>query len=246
MDQVRSDVRDGVAVVTLDRPERRNALTADMADELVAVLRQIEDTPEVGALVLRGEGETFCAGADLGTLDEVVADPLGEPHFTDIERIYDAFVRFGDVGVPTIAAVTGAAVGAGLNLALAADLRIVASDVRLLSGFLRIGLHPGGGHFRLLTRVAGAEAASAIGLFGQEVDGRRAVELGLAWMHVPSDEVVPTAVDIARKVAGEPGLMRRAARAFRTQSREPLSWSTAVQVERSPQLWSFKRKSQGS
>ena len=99
--------------------------------------------------------------------------------------------------MPTIAAVLGAAVGAGINLMLATDLRIVAEDARLISGFLRIGLHPGGGHFGLLAGRAGAEAAAAAGIFGEEISGVRAVQLGLAWEALPAEQVEQRAAELA-------------------------------------------------
>ena len=95
--------------------------------------------------------------------------------------IYDSFYRLGQVRVPTVAAVRGSAVGAGMNMLLAADLRIVAQDARLLCGFLKRGMHPGGGHFVILSRLIGREAAAAMALFGEEINGDKAVELGLAW-----------------------------------------------------------------
>ena len=93
---------------------------------------------------------------------------------------YRAFARVGEILAPTVAAIRGACVGAGVNLALAPDLRTVADDARIVAGFLRLGIHPGGGDFSLLGRSGGREFAAAIGLFAEEINGRRAVELGLA------------------------------------------------------------------
>src|SRR5207249_9322010 len=139
------------------------------------------------------------------------------------------------------AAVRGAAVGAGLNLALAADLRIVARDARLISGFARIGVHPGGGHFGLLTRAAGRQAAAAMGLFGCEVSGDRAVSLGLAWQAVDDAEVDAVAFDLARRAAADPPLAREMVASLRRQDGWP-SWDAGVAIERAPQLWSFRRR----
>lgn len=105
---------------------------------------------------------------------------------------------------PTIAAIRGGAVGAGLNLALATDLRVVAEDARLSSGFMPIGIHPGRGHSALLARATGREVANAIQLFGQAITGVRAVELGLAWTATPADAVVPTALDLAEGAGRRP------------------------------------------
>jgi enoyl-CoA hydratase len=242
--EVELEVNAGVAVVTLAAPERRNALTPQMAEELVEVLDRADAEPGVGAVVIRGGG-SFCAGAHLGTLSGAGADPAGEETYAGLSAVYASFVRVGSVTVPTIAAVRGAAVGAGLNLALATDLRIVARDVRLLSGFQRIGIHPGGGHFVLLSRVAGREAAAAMGLFGEEVDGSRAVELGLAWSAVDDDQVESRALELASRVAADPALARAAARSFRLETGPPaVPWDVAVQAERPSQMWSMRRKNQ--
>jgi enoyl-CoA hydratase len=145
--------------------------------------------------------------------------------------------------VPTIAAVRGAAVGAGINLMLAADLRIVADDARLISGFLRIGLHPGGGHFGLLAGRAGAEAAAAAGLFGEEISGLRAVQLGLAWEALPSEHVDERAAELARRPARDPQLARKATASLRIELGPPrLPWAAALEVERGAQLWSLRRR----
>jgi enoyl-CoA hydratase len=142
--------------------------------------------------------------------------------------------------VPSIAAVRGAAVGAGINLMLATDLRIVAEDARLISGFLRIGLHPGGGHFGLLAGRAGAEA----GIFGEEISGLRAVQLGLAWEALPSEQVEERAAELARRAASDPQLARKATASLRTELGPPrLPWAAALEVERGAQLWSLRRRS---
>lgn len=246
MQDVRYEVIDGVAVITLDAPDRRNALTPRMATELASAVDDADANAEVGAVVVTG-GSSFCAGAHLRNLDAVKADPAGDANYQAIEGIYDAFVRLGTAKTPTIAAVRGAAVGAGVNLALAADVRIVAHDARLLSGFARIGLHPGGGHFALLARTAGRETAAALGLFGREVSGTRAAELGLAWQAVEDAQVEPVALDLARHAAADPALSRRMTPSFRQETEQPgLPWTAAVQVERAPQMWSFRRAGSGA
>jgi enoyl-CoA hydratase len=142
-----------------------------------------------------------------------------------------------------VAAVRGAAVGAGLNLALATDLRIVSRTARLLPGFAQIGIHPGGGHFTLINRVAGREAAAALGLFGDEVDGERAVSLGLAWAAYDDAAVQDEAMAIAGRVARDPALARRMVASFRRETAPGgLPWDVSVELERSPQMWSLRRR----
>ncbi|WP_254920608.1 enoyl-CoA hydratase/isomerase family protein [Blastococcus mobilis] len=137
----------GVAVVTLNAPDRRNALTPAMVDELIATFDEVDAKPQVGALVVRAEGKSFCAGGDIATLTSAGKDPAAPEAYEGMGKIYDSFYRLGQVKVPTVAAVRGSAVGAGMNMLLATDLRIVAKDARLFAGFLKRGMHPGGGHF---------------------------------------------------------------------------------------------------
>src|ERR1700734_121882 len=180
------EVHNGVAFITLNAPATRNALNNELAEQFVAACDVADRDPAVGAAVIAGAGGTFCSGAERGHLDEVGRDPAEDRRYTSQGGIYRAFTRVGQMQVPTIAAVRGAAVGAGINLMLATDLRIVAEGARLISGFLRIGLHPGGGHFALLAGRAGGEAAAAAGLFGEEISGLRAGQPGLAWQALPS------------------------------------------------------------
>lgn len=236
------EVTDGVALLTVDAPEVRNALTPQMGRELALACDTVDADPAVGAAVVRGAGGTFCSGADRRTWDPT-ADQTEDATFRDTGAVYGAFRRVGTLAVPTIAAVRGAAVGAGINLALATDLRIVARDARLLAGFLRIGLHPGGGFFTLAGRSAGREATAAMGLFGEEVDGLRAAEIGLAWRAVEDAEVEPTALALAAGPARDPDLAREAVRSFRTELGPPgLPWDAALEFERATQMWSQRRR----
>ncbi|CAN5457129.1 enoyl-CoA hydratase [soil metagenome] len=235
-------VDNGVATLTLAAPQRRNALTPTMARELVAALDRVDADDSVGAVVIRGAGGSFCAGAHTATLLGAASDPAEENTYASLSAIYAAFTRVGTIRPMTIAAVRGPAVGAGLNLALATDLRIVARDARLMSGFQRIGLHPGGGHFVLLSRLAGREAAAAMALCGAEIDGDRAAQLGLAWQSVADEAVEDRAFELAREAAKDPELARATVRTFRLETGPPaLGWDVAVQVERAPQMWSMRR-----
>lgn len=234
---------DGVATITLDAPERRNALTVEMAEELVAACEELDADTSVGAVVLRGAGGFFCAGGDRDTLDAAGRDPASPETYSAIGAVYRSFARVGELEAPTIAAVRGGAVGAGLNLMLATDLRIVAPDARIISGFLPIGLHPGGGHGALLGRSGAREAAPALALFGERIDGTRAAELGLAWAAVEDDDVDATAHELAARAAADPELARRTAASLRTVLGPPaLAWGAALELERASQMWSMRRK----
>jgi enoyl-CoA hydratase len=232
----------GVAVVTVSSPEVKNALTPEMAEELVACCDEIDGTPEIGAAIVRGDGGTFCSGADRRRWTPGV-DQAEEATYRQNGAIYQAFFRVGHLQVPTIAAVRGAAVGAGINLMLATDLRIVARDARILAGFLRIGLHPGGGYFTISQRTAGREATAAMGLFSEEISGARAAEIGLAWRAVDDAEVDDVALELAARPASDPALAREALRSFRIQTSAPgLTWDAAVSFERPTQMWSQRRR----
>ncbi len=241
-DEVLLEVDGAVAVVTLNAPQRRNALTPAMASELIAAFDEVDARTELGAVVVRGVGRSFCAGGDVQTLTDAGRDPAAPDAYAGMGAIYDSFHRLGQVHAPTVAAVRGSAVGAGMNLLLAADLRIVARDARLLCGFLKRGMHPGGGHFVLLSRLVGREAAAAMALFGEEVDGETAVRLGLAWETLDDDAVDARALELATRVAKDPALARTAVANFRKEAGPPgVSWEIATQFERPAQMWSMRR-----
>lgn len=236
-------VSEGVAVITLNVPHKRNPIDADLAARLIGVCEDIDADPSIGGAVIQGAGGYFCSGGDRGELAAISAAPASSEGMAATQRIYDAFLRFGRLAVPTVAAIRGGAVGAGMNLALAADIRIVARDAVLASGFTRLGVHPGGGHFTLLTRVVTPEAATVLGVLGEPVDGERAVRLGLAYECQDDEEVESRAFALARLGGLDPELGRAAIRSLRTEVGPPaLSWQAAVPLEQSAQVWSFGRK----
>lgn len=245
--EVNLERADGVATLILDAPDRRNALTLSMARELAAACDEIDADASVGAVVVRGSGGYFCAGGDRQTLAEAGRDPAAPEAWEGIGDVYRSFARVGELQPPTIAAIRGGAVGAGVNLAFATDLRVVANDAKIISGFLPIGLHPGGGHGVLLGRTGIREAAAAMALFGERIDGARAAQLGLAWAAVEDDEVEAKAAELAAAPAADPELARRVAKSLRAQLGPPaLPWPVALDMERASQMWSMRRKSLGS
>jgi enoyl-CoA hydratase len=247
-EEVQLEVDGGVATLTLAAPDRRNSLTIEMAQGLIAACEQIDADAAVGAVVVRGSGGYFCAGAHRDVLANAGVEPSAPATFAGMGLVYDSFVRVGALQPPTIAAVVGGAVGAGVNLAYATDLRIVAEDAKLLAGFLRIGLHPGGGHFALSGRLAGREATMAASVFGEPLTGRRAAELGIAWEALPAHEVEPRAREIAARAGADPELARRTVRSARQElGPPPVPWAVALDAERAAQMWSLRRRhEQGS
>ena len=242
MSEIELSVDGHVAVITLAASDRRNALTPPMAADLVEACEEVDRNTEIGAVVVTG-GAYFCAGAHRDTLAGAGADPLGEPAHSDLSIIYRSFARVGELEPPTVAAIRGGAVGAGTNLAFATDLRVVATDARIMAGFLRIGLHPGGGFFVLSGRTAGRETTAALGLFGEEVSGRRAAELGIAWDAVPDADVESRARELATRAGADPELARRTARSFRNElGPPPVPWPIGLDAERAAQMWSLRRR----
>ncbi len=236
--------RDGpVGIVTLDAPDRRNALVPAMAAELEAACAEIDADDGVGAVVLRATGPTFCAGAHRALLSEVAEDPAETARFDTLDAVYRAFTRVGALSVPVVAAVRGDAVGAGVNLMLAADLCIVAETARVMSGFVHLGLHPGGGHFALLGRAGGRTAAAAAGLFGENLTGAQAAALGLAWQALPAEAVEPRALELAQRAGARPRMARAMVRSFRAELGPPaLPWTAALELERGVQMWSLRNR----
>ena len=229
--------RERVALLTLDVPERRNALTAELVGEIVATVDRLEDDDGTGALVVTGAPPAFCSGADVGTLGAVSS---GVEDRGALPSIYDGFLRVYRCTLPTVAAVNGPAVGAGLNLALACDLRVAAPSARFDCRFARIGLHPGGGHTRLLTEAVGPQAAAAMVLAGESPDGRRAAEIGLAWTCVDDGDLLDEATRLAARAAGLPRELARRVKASLRETPWLASLDDAVSLELERQRWSLE------
>ncbi len=208
MTEVRSEVRsavvDGVAVLTLDAPDRRNAMTLPMCDEVAALCDALEADESVGALVVTGAGSAFCAGADLSHL----GGGHGRSTEDGLMAIYEGFLRIARSPLPTIAAVNGPAVGAGMNLALACDLRLAARSARFDARFLNLGIHPGGGHTWMSQRIVGPQTTAATVLFGEIVDGAEAERVGLVWRCVDDDALIALLDELPKRplLAGRHGL----------------------------------------
>ncbi|MEY2398944.1 MAG: hypothetical protein QOJ00_2118 [Actinomycetota bacterium] len=227
---------DGVALVTLNAPERRNAMDLAMVGEIVAVMEQLEADDVVGAVVVTGEGKGFCAGAALDHL----ADP-GADAKAGLRNIYAGFLAFATCAKPTIAAVNGAAVGAGMNLALACDLRVASTEARFDARFLDLGLHPGGGHTWMLQRLIGPQAAAAAVLFGQSFYGAEAVRVGLAYDCVEPDQLLTRSFELAARAASMPRELSRRTKATFKQMWDVDNIDDAVTTELEVQAWSLQQ-----
>ena len=228
---VRCDVSDFVAVVTLDDPERRNAINAAMNAQLLDLFADLESRDDVRAVVVTGAPPAFCAGADLSVLRSA-GDAEG------LRSIYSGFLRVASSSLPTVAAVNGAAVGAGVNIALACDVIVAGESARFDSRFLRIGIHPGGGHLWRLVRRTSDQTARAMVLFGEVLDGRRAADVGLAWRCVPDAELLDVSVALARGACDAPVALMARTKATLEDVAAVTSPDAAVDAELEPQAWS--------
>lgn len=235
---VNVETRGRVAVVTLVDVERRNAMSAPMVAEIVAAFDRLESDDAIGAAVVTGEPPAFCSGANLSNLGRM-SEGRSEP--SSVVSIYEGFLRVLRSSLPTIAAVNGPAVGAGLNLALACDLRMAGESARFDTRFLKIGIHPGGGHVWMLERAVGPQAAAAMVLFGEVLTAGRALEVGLAWAVHPDGDLLDAAVDLAARAADVPKDLT--ARTKETLRRAPwqASLEDAVATEVEHQTWSLGR-----
>lgn len=204
------ELADGVRLLTLTDPDKRNAMGPEMAAELVDTAERLRDDGAARVLVVAGEGSAFCAGADLPALFGDPDRPVTAVH-ADLQHYYAAFLGVRALPFPTIAAVQGPAVGAGLNLALACDVRIAGPAATFAATFTRIGLHPGGGCTWFLVRTLGASRALRTLLLGDTLDAARAVAWGLA--DGPEDDALEAASDLASRFAAvDPDLARHVKR----------------------------------
>ena len=218
----------GVAVLTLADPAHRNALSHAVSGALASAV----DAALAGgarALVLTAEPPVFCAG---GSLDDLIAPKV------PLRETYDGFLRLANAPIPTVAAVNGPCIGAGVNLPLACDVILTSAHATFDPRFLDVGIHPGGGHLWRLEQRIGAQGAAALVLFGDRLDGREAASCGLAWRCVDADELLPTALRYAQRAAGRPGdLVIRTKESLRA-SEAIADAKAAFELELTAQEWS--------
>lgn len=227
--------RDRVMIITLNEPDRRNSVSSDMNDAMIEAVAAAEADDGVGALVLTGAGTAFCAGA-------VLDDLLGARDEGELREIYSGFLAVAHSSLPSIAAVNGAAVGAGMNLALAADLIIAGESARFDSRFHQIAIHSGGGHTWRLANITNLQTAKAMVLFGERLNGQQAAEVGLAYKCVADEELLEVAVGYATTAAAAPkGLVAKTKATFGALAQVQGS-DQAVDLETGPQFWAMQQE----
>jgi enoyl-CoA hydratase/carnithine racemase len=210
------DVKDGIATLTLNRPERLNALGDSLRDDLLDAVTRASADHEVRVMIVTGAGKGFCAGGDVKAMNEAKEDRRERPLIEKIAPSRDrTLLAMRDAPQPIIAAVNGAAAGAGMNLALGCDIRIASTAAKFSQAFVRRGLHPDWGGTYFLPRVVGMAKACELIFTGDIIDAAEALRLGLVSQVVAPEALMPTANDLARKIAtGPPIAVRLAKRAL--------------------------------
>jgi enoyl-CoA hydratase/carnithine racemase len=210
------DVKDGIATLTLNRPERLNALGDSLRDDLLDAVTRASADHEVRVMIVTGAGKGFCAGGDVKAMNEAKEDRRERPLIEKIAPSRDrTLLAMRDAPQPIIAAVNGAAAGAGMNLALGCDIRIASTAAKFSQAFVRRGLHPDWGGTYFLPRVVGMAKACELIFTGDIIDAPEAMRLGLVSQVVAPEALMPTANDLARKIAtGPPIAVRLAKRAL--------------------------------
>ena len=189
-------------VITLNKPERRNAFDLDMRRSIAEAVQTARDSEEVKAVILTGAGDTFCAGGDLKSLTEA-ARPVADCR-DRVRRLHPWFRELVILEKPVIAAVEGAAFGAGFNLALASDFVLTANDARFSAVFARIGLIPDLGGLYLLPRIVGLQRAKEIVFTARELGAQEAMQLGIAFSMHPKGKTLDAALELAARLADAP------------------------------------------
>lgn len=194
-DHVSVALNGNVAVVTLNRPPH-NFVSVDFMRDLADACEAVDANPDARAIVLQAEGKSFSAGADFSSSTDSVSSGMA-----GINALYVEAVRLYSVATPMVAAVQGAAIGAGLGLALVADFRVVSPEARFSANFVKLGFHPGFGITYALSRIVGEQKAALLQLTGRRVKGDEALAMALADELVPAEELRAAALRLAAEIA---------------------------------------------
>ncbi len=215
-------IEQGVASLTLNRPDQLNSFNAQMHKEVREALKQVRQSAEVRCLLITGAGRGFCAGQDLG--DRNVAPGAAAPDLGEsIEKNYNPLIRaLRDLPMPVICAVNGVAAGAGANIALACDITLAAKSASFIQAFCKIGLVPDSGGTWTLPRAVGMARAKALALLGDRLSAEQAEQWGMIWRCVDDAALQDEALKLARQLATQPtyglALIKRALNASASNS----------------------------
>jgi enoyl-CoA hydratase/carnithine racemase len=239
-----SDIRfervGGIAVATLDRGERRNALTSEMFGEIARICEMVDADDSIRALIITGAGAGFCAGLDLDEAEKLPSTPL--PEMLRAQEQYARCISIvRTISTPVIAAVNGAAAGAGFSLALAADVRVASTAARFNAAFVRIGLSGGDcGSSWLLPRIVGLGVASEILLTGRFVEADEALRIGLVNRVVDPDDLLPAATEIARQIETNSPFAVRLTKKILQANVDAPSLEAAIELENRNQVLAIR------
>jgi len=226
-------VAEGVATVTLNRPEHGNGVVPELARDLLDALKRLEDDPAVRVLILTGAGSQFCAGADLGAFERYLAERHAveqEPYNARV--LWPVTQRITACRMPILAAINGGATAGGLDLALACDIRIASSQAKLGETYIKVGLNPGNGGTYFLPRLVGSGMAAELALTGDVIDAQRALEIGLVNRVVAPEALVSVSIELGARIARYP---RLALEATKQQLRS--SWHTDLTGAMNASFW---------
>jgi enoyl-CoA hydratase/carnithine racemase len=235
--------RDGaVATLILDDVRRKNAMSPELGDALAVRVKEIARDASLRAVVLTGAGDAFSAGGDLAMLERLRVSSFEEAR-AFMFGFYHRYLSITELPVPVIAAVRGAAIGAGLCVALAAEIIIVDEDSKLAVNFAALGLHPGMGATYLVPRRVGPQRAAELLLTGRRFGGRDAAAWGMALEACPFERVLPRAKEIAEQIANAAPLVTRALKKQLGVDRAALA--AALEHEASEQASSYASEDLG-
>jgi enoyl-CoA hydratase/carnithine racemase len=240
--ELKSEIVDGVGIISLNRPHRHNAITDALHDDLTAAFDNYINDPHVDCILLRGEGPSFCSGRDISQLGQRAPDV---DDFTFVLGHQRARLDVLGSRKPVVAAVQGYALGGGLEIALAADIRLMADDAVLGLPEVGLGLVPDTGGTQVLPALIGPARAKYLVLSGARIDGRTAYEWGLAEEIMPAEELYERAMDLCRRLAAQPALAVAMAKMLVNQSSAP-SIRNGIQAELLAQTALFSSADRGA
>lgn len=195
------DLAEGIATITLNRPDNRNSMTPDVLDAFGKCIDRCKNDHNVRCVVITGNGDSFCAGADFKSHPSATTERFQSPWENLRYNTYGRFLAILDLRVPVVAAMNGHAIGGGLGLALVCDIRVANETARYGANFVRLGLHPGMATTYILPRLVGLPKAAELIYTGRVISGSEAAQLGLANYAVPKADVLKKAMDLAREIA---------------------------------------------
>jgi enoyl-CoA hydratase/carnithine racemase len=241
-DLVRLDIDEGVATITLNRPESRNALAREVSAGIIDAIEEIEGS-DARCVVLKGSGGAFCAGGDINAMTERLE---GDLSLADAERLIvqttsRAIARVAGCYLPTIAKVDGPAFGAGANLAIACDIGVASDSATISFGFRQVGLAVDSGTSYLLPRLVGLNTAKELVFTGELLDAERAAELGIFNHVFPDEDFNECAAELVKRIATGPTVALRASKRLLDQGPES-SLDEAITNEAAGQTAAFETR----